>query len=163
MLPCPGCGAVFPLHDGPTHRYMESSPGCWAVYGGVLAREYSDPRYMAVHRLTVDAYAVQHPGQPSPQTIQSVAVHLIGLYGSLRLHLPPPIVTAAIKRAADNGRFQWLARPPHLGELTVADVLPAQSPEEHATLVHAWAESGWTAWAPYHHQVKEWALVGGLE
>jgi len=117
---------------------------------------------MAVHRLTVDAYAVQHPGKPSPQTIQSIAVHLIGLYASLRLQLPPPTVTAAIKRAADKGHFQWLVPPPRLGELTVADVLPATSPEEHASLVGRWAEAAWAAWEPHHVQVKEWALVGGI-
>ena len=58
---------------------MESSPSCWAAYGEVLAREYNDPAFMAAHRLTVDAYAVQHPGRPSPQSIQSVALHLISL------------------------------------------------------------------------------------
>lgn len=36
---CVGCGGLFPEMDGPTHRYMESSPGCWAAYGEVLARE----------------------------------------------------------------------------------------------------------------------------
>jgi len=118
---------------------------------------------MAVHRLTVDAYAVQHPGQPSPQTIQSVAVHLIGLYATLRLHLPPKTVTAAIKHAADAGRFEWLVPPLHLGDLTVADVLATQSPEDHTRLVHRWAEGAWTAWATYHAQVKEWALAGGLK
>ena len=76
---CPGCGALFEERAGPTHRYMESSPACWAAYGEVLAREYSDQAFYAVHRMSVDTYAVQHPGQPSPQTIQSVAVHLIRL------------------------------------------------------------------------------------
>jgi len=44
---CPGCGGTFPLLGGPVHRYMESSPGCWAAYGVVLAREYSDPACQA--------------------------------------------------------------------------------------------------------------------
>ena len=38
---------------------------------------------MAAHQLTVDAYAIQHPGKPSAQSIQSVCVHLISLYASL--------------------------------------------------------------------------------
>lgn len=58
MIKCMGCGGVFAEIQGPTHRYLESSPGCWAAYGEVLAREYSDPAYFQVHRLTVDAYAV---------------------------------------------------------------------------------------------------------
>ena len=65
-IPCVGCGARVPKMDGPTHRYMEASPGCWHVYGQVLARDYTDPFLRAVHRLTTDTYAVQHPGRPSP-------------------------------------------------------------------------------------------------
>ena len=77
---CPGCAIVLPEIEGPTHAYIESSPACWAKYGEVLAREYADPDLFAkVHRMSVDAYAVQHPGRPSPQSIQSVAVHLISL------------------------------------------------------------------------------------
>jgi hypothetical protein len=58
---------------------MESSPGCWQIYGEVLAREYSDAAFRSIHRLTVDSYAVQHPGQPTAQSIQSVCVHLKGM------------------------------------------------------------------------------------
>ena len=52
---CPGCGLLAPRSEGPVHRYMLSSPGCWALYGELLAREYGDVRYMAAHRLTIDA------------------------------------------------------------------------------------------------------------
>jgi hypothetical protein len=75
--PCFSCGAVVPVTDGPTHDYMLSSPGCWAVLGEVLAREYEKPAYMAKHRLTVDACAVQHPGEPTPAAARSVLLHLI--------------------------------------------------------------------------------------
>ncbi|MDZ7628938.1 MAG: DUF5946 family protein [Parvularculaceae bacterium] len=33
-----------------------------------------------MHRLSVDAYAVQHPGGASRQAIQSVGLHLARLY-----------------------------------------------------------------------------------
>lgn len=79
LRPCVGCGALVPEIEGPTHRYLGAPPGCWAVYGEVLEKEYGDcSRYALNHRLTVDA--AQHPGVPSPQSIQSVAVHLIRLY-----------------------------------------------------------------------------------
>ena len=35
-------GGLLPQMEGPTHRYMESSPGCWYAHGEVLSREYSD-------------------------------------------------------------------------------------------------------------------------
>jgi len=56
--------------DGPAHAYMLSSPGCWAAYGELLAREYSDSAYRRLHRLSVDAYALQHPGIDTPQSPQ---------------------------------------------------------------------------------------------
>lgn len=58
---------------------MLCSPGWWAVFGEVLAREYEDPACMANHRLTVDAYAVQHPGEPTPAAARSVLLHLVSL------------------------------------------------------------------------------------
>jgi hypothetical protein len=48
---CVGCGALVPDIDGPTHRYMAASPGCWALFGEVVAREFSDFRYARVHLL----------------------------------------------------------------------------------------------------------------
>ena len=69
---CPGCGAGFAPFDGPVHAYLESSAACWNAFGQVLAREYSDARHAPIHRLTVDAYCVQHPGGDSRQAIQSV-------------------------------------------------------------------------------------------
>lgn len=77
---CIGCQAEFAQIDGPTHEYVLSSPGCWAAYGEVLAREYSDYRPTRLHRLTVDTYAVQHPGVNVPAARRSVGLHLSRLY-----------------------------------------------------------------------------------
>lgn len=77
---CPDCGIVLPAVQGSTHEYLGASPSCWALYGEVLAREYGDPGLMQIHRLTVDAYAAQHPGRPGRRSTQSVWVHLAGLY-----------------------------------------------------------------------------------
>ena len=53
---CYGCQAEVPDISGPTHDYLGATPGCWALYGAVLAREYSDPELMVTHQLTVDAW-----------------------------------------------------------------------------------------------------------
>ena len=81
MERCFGCGGLFPAADGPTHAYMLSSAGCWAAYGKVLVREYADPLlFAASHRLTVDAYAVQHPGNADDRrAVQSVWLHFAAL------------------------------------------------------------------------------------
>jgi hypothetical protein len=82
--PCPGCGVVLPAHDGPTHRYLGASAACWALYGRVMAREFNNPAYSAIHQMSTDTYAVQHPGVPERRTIQSAALHLMTCASSWR-------------------------------------------------------------------------------
>ena len=159
LRPCVGCGALVPEIEGPTHRYLGASPGCWAVYGEVLEKEYGDYlRYAPVHRLTVDAYAAQHPGVPSPQSIQSVAVHLIRLHLVLERGLRPERANAAMQWTVSRSKgFVWLDPPESLGEITVLDVRDAKDPDEHIERVREWARSVWEAWAPHHETVRRWA------
>jgi hypothetical protein len=140
---------------------MESSPACWAAYGEVLAREYSDPAYFQVHRLGVDAYAVQHPGRPSPQTIQSVAVHLIRLCMLLERGLPMERANDAMLKASEREDiYRWLEPPASCGSVTVADVRHADSVEAHMAAVRRWTESAWAAWASHHPTVRSWLPAG---
>jgi hypothetical protein len=143
--------------DGPTHRYMESSPGCWHLYGQVLAREYSDRAFSALHRLTVDAYAVQHPGHPSPQAIQSVCVHLLSLCLVFERGLAASYATRVMGEATrTKDRFVWLTPPAGRGAVTVADVAVAAEPHAHEERVRSWAGSAWSAWAEHHAIVRSW-------
>ena len=143
---------------------MLSSPACWALYGEVLAREYSDmPGFGARHRLTVDAYAAQHPGKETPAAIKSVGVHLVRLYLILEGDLKLEEANAAMQKITQvKHRFQWLTPPEVHGGLTVADVHAAASVGEHVTMVLAWAESMWVAWRAHHAQVREWAELVGV-
>jgi hypothetical protein len=155
LIKCPGCGGSFPDIDGPTHRYMESSPGCWAAYGEVLAREYSDPAYMAVHRLSVDTYAIQHPGRPSRQSIQSVGLHLSRLCLFIEGGLAAERANDAMLAAA---RFKqsmvWLEPPASFGDITVARVVTATTVDAHVAAVSDWARAAWQAWAPHHSVIQ---------
>lgn len=156
---CSGCGLHLPTIDGPVHRYMESSPACWAKYGELLAREYENPEYMAVHRLTVDTYAVQHPGTPSPQSIQSVAVHLISMYVVLERSMDQKRATALIQVGADKGSFVWLTPPALPYRINVLHPLNAENAFEHAAAVPEWAQCTWRSWAAHHTQVRAWAAA----
>jgi hypothetical protein len=155
---CAGCGAILPEADGPTHRYLESSAACWSTYGEVLAREYGDPGlFRRVHRLTVDVYAVQHPGRPSAQAIQSVAVHLMSLCALLEGGSGAEGASKLIREGVRvKRRFVWLQPPQSMGPLTVADVGKARGPAEHERAVRDWASSAWHAWAPHHATVRQW-------
>jgi len=155
---CMWCKGMFPSLDGPVHEYMESTPGCWASFGRVLAREYEDQRLFGVHRLTVDAYAVQHPGVPSRQSIQSVGVHLLRLCLFLERGLSPEKANHAMLAAAKNkAQYVWLEPPSSLGVHTVADVEAAIGIEAHEAAVRAWASQMWDVWSPYRSKIRVWA------
>ncbi len=152
LEPCPNCGALLPPNDGPTHRYLGASPACWALYSALNAGEppVAPGRYNA---LLVDAYAAQHYGVPSPQSIQSVAVHLITLYGILEQGQPvgqaiwlrtrPPRAGKTPK----HSRFVWLTPPNFTGSLTVADIVRASTPAQRAVVVQDYVASVWSIWA----------------
>ena len=154
---CPGCGVDLPAANSPTHAYMGASPACWARYGELLAREYENPAlFAAVHQLTVDAYAVQHPGVPERRTIQSVALHLSTLCLVLERGADPSKGPKLHELIVERPIWHWLAPPEPNGTLTVLDVLSTRSPGEHEAAVRAWAEDIWRAWASHHATVRCW-------
>ena len=159
---CSGCGALLPKTGGPVHRYIGASPECWAAFGEVSGKEYGDFRYARVHGLTVDAYCAQHPGEPSPQAIRSVAVHLVGLFLQMERDLRPEELYAAHGRTSSQAKegkkdIFWMEPPASLGETTILYVLDANGPDEHAERVREWARSVWEAWSPRHETVRRWA------
>jgi hypothetical protein len=138
---------------------MLSSPSCWAAYGQVLAREYQDPAYSPLNRLSVDAYAAQHPGVDVPQARNSVGIHLSRLH--LILECGWPIERANDAMLVITGKkmpFPWLTPPANRGSLSVKHVLAAAGQQEHLKAVEQWARSVWQAWAEHHATVREWVL-----
>lgn len=151
---CPDCGLTLPAGSGEVHPYLGASASCWALYGEVLAREYADPRYMKVHRLTVDAYAAQHPGKPERRSIQSVWVHLAGLYLTLERGLRPDFVRRVMESIIERSdTLSWLEPPVAYGS-TVADVVVAGDADGHAELVRRWADDVWAAWRNHQGTVR---------
>jgi uncharacterized protein DUF5946 len=152
-LPCIGCGALVPDIDGPTHRYIGASPGCWATYtelgaGGLRATELST--------MAVDAYAVQHPGVPGPQSTPSVWVHLITLH--LVLEGGWPMSQAIRLRAAAADAFDawpWLEPPTSMGTVTVVDV--ARDAAIDANVADRWVRGAWDAWRGHYPAVRSTA------
>lgn len=122
----------------------------------LLAREFQDPAYSGVHQITVDAYAVQHPGRPGRRAIQSVGLHLITLALVIEDGADPRLGPALHKRMVSRPRFQWLTPPDMSGRLTVLDVLEASGPTAHENVVYAWGADVWAAWASHHDTVRAW-------
>jgi hypothetical protein len=155
---CIGCGGLVPDIDGPSHRYMLASPGCWAAYTGMLG-VVSGPVPAPYGSLTVDAYAVQHPGVPNPQATQSVWVHLIALHLVLEAGWPASRLVRVRQLAADaSAGWPWLAPPGSMGPVTAIDVESA-TPGAIGEMVRAWVEGAWAAWDAHHPAVREQARV----
>ena len=157
MSACPGCGLDLPDSNGPTHPYIGASAACWGLYGELLAREYGELRYPPSHRLTVDVYAVQHPGKPERRATQSVAVHLMALC----LVLEREVATVAVRELMDRilragPELEWLEPPSPNGAVTVRDVLASRDLAEHKEAVERWAADVWAAWSPHHERVRGW-------
>ena len=161
MEVCEGCGSRLHRVDGPIHAYMLSSPACWASFNEVAVQEYSNPELMTIHRLSVDAWAVQHPGDGSRRAIQSVGLHLARLMVQLEHGLHD--------KAANDAMLRFAARKSTLPELpprrsytmTVADVVGAVEPQAHRLAVRHWAEATWRDWADQHDFIRDWARAAG--
>jgi hypothetical protein len=125
---------------------MTGSPGCWGAFGEVLAREYQSPAlFAACHRLTVDAYAVQHPGDPDDRRAsQSVWLHYRSLRAVIQDGASHEAATALLKSLAGHPAPSMLLRPAGW-RLTVADVVNAA---DHVTAVSRWAEAALAGWRP---------------
>lgn len=165
-ISCIGCGASVPDVDYPAWRpkkYPEAtSSGCWKLYcEGILVREYGEWNYPPIHRLTVDAYAAQHPGRETPQTTQSVIIHLTSI--DLVLHERFSSEAAAEKtgQLIEHHRdgFSWLEPPENRGAVTVVDVAGAHDLAEHTELVEEWAQSVWNAWEKHHPAIEQWTRM----
>lgn len=143
LIKCFSCGAETEDVNGSTHKYLLSTPGCWARYNEVLAREYSDYSYMQVHNLTVDAYSIQHSGLPNPQTINSANIHLSSLYAHFKQQVAiSELGKVKQKLAQFKNEFIWLEPPVDLGYLTINDVWVAENSVEHCDYVKKWARGG---------------------
>jgi hypothetical protein len=157
---CPGCGSRLAAVEGPVHAYMTSSPACWAAFNAVIAREFEDPSLMPVHRLTVDVWAIQHPGDGSRRAIQSVGLHLARLWVQIEGGLTGVAANAAMLGFAARKASLPELPPRERYALTVADVVDALEPEVHRAAVRRWAEATWADWSDHHDFIRRWARDG---
>jgi Family of unknown function (DUF5946) len=147
---CFSCSGHFAdVPGGATHAYMASTPGCWEAYTAVLAREYQNAVLFArCHRLTVDAYAIQHPGDPGERRArQSFWIHGASLWMVLRMGRSHGEATGALKRMA-QGDF---SEPPRAAGFSITHAELIAAPEaEHEARVRAWAEAALAGCADAH-------------
>jgi hypothetical protein len=149
------CGAQVPDMDGPVHAYMDSTPGCWNRYGDILAREYSDINYMKFHQITVDSFACQHYGVPSPQSIQSVNLHLASLHLIFARGKDMVFANHSIQKLVRfKSEFTWLVPPISVGLINLIHVWNAKNATDHVERVYEWGKSTWAAWSGHHKTIE---------
>lgn len=143
---CDGCGL----------RIAGGSDGCQAIFEELLARDFSDARYFAAHRMLVDTYSLQHPARYCASA-KSLAAHLCGLAYILEEGGSRAVGDEALGRWLD-GRVSLVKPelPERRGELTVADVRDAPTPEAYVEAVERWARSTWEAYEPLHDVARRW-------
>ncbi len=161
LINCFSCRALCLDMEGDQHKYMLSSPGCWALFCEVLEKEYADIWYARAHHFTVDAYACQHPGKADcRQAVNSVGIHLSCLHMLLEKGMP--------LREAGNykNRFsqfhkhthfiEYLKPPKSFGETTIYDVWNLDNKKEYFDKCKEWATSTWFSWKDHHETIRFW-------
>jgi hypothetical protein len=155
---CSGCGAVLPLSQTgrPVHNYVDASASCWLVFSQLTGLGEPMLAQRVTNSLIVDAYLCQHHGNPSPQAIQSVAVHLLALYGVLQVGLEPSQTLWIRQRATRperkkiTDRFYWLAPPDWINCPTLAQAIEQPTAEKRADEVEVYVLTVWQRWSDLH-------------
>jgi hypothetical protein len=142
---CEDCGAVA----------AEGKAGCLKLFEEVIAREFSDYSYGKIHRLTVDAYSLQH-AERYMRSGKSFAAHLTGIYAALESEDAVTVNQKMRKWLDANPKIEKpVELPRRSGKLTIAFVHNAADADEHCRRVREWAQEVWSAWREHHALAKQ--------
>ena len=141
---CEDCGNIV----------AEGKAGCLRMFEEVIAREFSDYRYGRQHRLTVDAYSLQHPDEYM-RSGKSFAAHLTGMCAAHEDEDASATNQLVQKWLSTNPRIE---KPAHLperrGGLTVTYISDAIDADEHVRRIREWARDVWGAWYEHHELAR---------
>ena len=162
---CPDCRVRLPKPevDGHTHPYIGASPSCWTLFSNLWNGGTPPLASFSLRPLILDAYCVQHHGTPSPQAIQSVAIHALTLYGVLNQGYKPDQTVWIRQRLLrdmkipKHERFEWLTPPAFEQCTTIADIVEEPTPEARSEKAQAYIEEVWTLWqGHYGDTLTDW-------
>jgi hypothetical protein len=160
---CPGCCAELPRVSGPTHSYIGASPARWHIFSNLLNAGEPPLAPAPTTALIGDAYAAQHPGTPSDQAIQSVAVHLLVLHGVFARGVAPSSALWVRRRGlrekvkSKRGRYRWLDPPSFEGSPNVSYIAAGPDPVSRAERAREYVEDVWSVWEAEHARtLSDW-------
>lgn len=148
---CGGCG-----------RSVEGgTAGCRAEFETLLARDFEDARFFAVHRMFVDCYCLQHP-EDYCVSAKSLAAHLVGLAQIVEAEASPATGSADLRSWLDGDKaLDKPALPEARGEVTLGDLAGIEDSAAWRKAVRGWADSIWAAYADLHPLARRWAAEAG--
>ena len=130
--------------------------GCQEIFDGLLARDFSNVAYFAVHRMLVDTYALQHPDRYCASA-KSLAAHLTGLCWLVEHSGSRAVGSEALRRWLNGGpQLEKPEVPSIRGWLTIGDLPQGEDPGAHAQAVDRWARSAWEAYSALHPLARQW-------
>lgn len=148
---CPDCGVELSVNNGVGHPYIGASPSCWELYSYLLIGSPEvTPSHFTI--LLNDAYCVQHHGiSTKPQAVQSVAIHLLTLYGVLTLHHDnSKWIRDQILRGNYRNGFAWLTPPADNQRVNVLQIVQGETPEKRAALLEKYITTVHDSWVKLH-------------
>jgi hypothetical protein len=158
VVTCNGCRSQFyqevESNENP-HPYIGASHACWFLYSQILAKEFENQDYFAIHRVTVDAYAAQHIGdQTDRRARQSANLHLIALWLFFEEKKSVTTILEFLKKATAIKR-DWpvINAVKQPSWITVQDVALAQTAEQHVLVVTQWGKSVLAAYTDQHDEI----------
>ncbi len=144
---CPSCGA----------QGIGGLAGCDETFSQLIGEEFSNALLFRAHRLTVDAYCLQHPEKYMISS-KSATAHLAGICWSLEIeesvHMPP-----ALKQLVDGPQqFERIAvpAPQQRGAVNILHLTELTDPQDYLRAAREWAQSAWTAWPHAWEQTRAW-------
>ena len=156
---CPGCGVRLPISEAQPDGRYNASAECLQLYGELTAYTLTRGDVEFIHQLAVDAYGAQHAGE----TVRpiGIAFALIGLYFACeRGYSGRQVQHMHMLLARRSKTWPRFVPPPHVGSVTVLDVVRARPGEERDAMLRRWGLSVWDAWGQEHERVK--ALVASV-
>lgn len=154
---CRGCLGAFEASSIQTHPYLGAHSGCWQIYTDILAKEFNDPDYFIVHRITVDSYAAQHIGdQTDRRARQSANVHIIALYLMFDQQKNIQEILRFMRLATEKKRdWPLVVEKKNPQWFTVHDVTSASNATSHQLFVKRWGQSVWDEYQKDKVQIIE--------
>jgi hypothetical protein len=129
--------------------------GCQELFTQLGVRAFKGYLYARFHRMTVDAYALQHPARYCASA-KSLMAHLGGLCCTFDYADEPRVHAALLRSLNGKPALEKPELPVSRGALTIAEALRAPDAPSYGEHVERWARCVWKAYEDLHPFARGW-------